>query len=155
MDVAINKMGVRVAQFDAALRASAAGANIAGASAGPYGCVVHTLMTPSAEETTLIQEVASKHGVLVVTTDKAQIDADDVEVATITCASAQIVSDATVTYTVWRNGALWAAAASATVTAGVVTLELATDDAGSYLVEIKRDGAGNYETGYVVIEAVE
>jgi hypothetical protein len=95
------------------------------------------------------------HSSLNVTSNKTTIIADGTDTATITCSAAAIAADASVDYAVWLDGVLYSEPASAPVASGAVTLTLATQEPGEYLIEIKRRGAGNYESGYITIRAQE
>lgn len=102
-----------------------------------------------------LQVVLVGHGALVLGVDQATINADGVDMATITCSDAVIAGDANVYYVARRGGEVVSVAnAQEAVVGGTVSLEFSTSTAGTYLVEVARQGVSEYETGYVVIEAV-
>ena len=99
-------------------------------------------------ETQLLAAMTAHHS-LPVTTDKAVIQADNSDTATITCSITSGASQ--VDYAVWLDNEPYTASASAPVSGGIVTLTLATALAGDYLIEITDDIA----TGYIEIIALE
>lgn len=84
---------------------------------------------------------------LLVATSQVAIDADNVDTAVITLST----PDAEMNYYVWLDGVEYSFGTVAAV-AGVVTLNLATDTPGQYLVLLARQ-SGNYATGMTIITA--
>lgn len=84
---------------------------------------------------------------LLVATTQTTITADNVDTAVIT----HETPDANMDYYVWLDGAEYAFGTVAAV-AGVVTLNLATDTPGAYMVLLARQ-SGNYATGIQLITA--
>lgn len=86
---------------------------------------------------------------LLVATTQITIDADNVDTAVIT----HETPDAQMNYYVWLDQVEYAFGTVAAV-AGVITLNLATDTPGQYLVLLARQ-SGNYATGMTIITAEE
>ncbi len=84
---------------------------------------------------------------LLVATTQITIDADNVDTAVITHST----PDANMNYYVWLDGVEYSFGTVAAV-AGVVTLNLATDTPGQYLILLARQ-SGNYATGMTIITA--
>lgn len=86
---------------------------------------------------------------LLLATTQITITADNVDTAVIT----HETPDANMNYYVWLDGVEYSFGTVAAV-AGVVTLNLATDTPGQYLVLLARQ-SGNYATGMTIITAEE
>lgn len=131
--------------------AAALGEKSIGVSTGPYGMVAHLADAADAGELALAETVLNGHNTLMVSTNKATITADGVDVATVTCADGAIAADGAVNYMVWRNGTLYAEG-SDNVVGGTVTLTLTSVVTGTFVIEVRRQGS-DYASGYVTVEA--
>ncbi len=109
--------------------------------------------TDVVDETTL-QAVIAAHNSLTISSDKAVIQANGVDTATITCSDTTIVADAALDYQVHdlESGSL-EMAGTLDVVSGTATLLFTSALAGTYLIELSRQGSGHYETGYIEVEA--
>jgi len=97
----------------------------------------------------IANSILSTWNTLLVATTQSTITADNVDTAVIT----HETPDANMDYYVWLDGVEYSFGTVAAV-AGVVTLNLATDTAGIYLVLLARQ-SGNYATGITIITAEE
>lgn len=97
----------------------------------------------------IANSVLTTWNTLLVATTQTTITADNADTAVITLDT----PDANMDYYVWLDGVEYAFGTVAAV-AGVVTLNLATDTAGIYMVLLARQ-SGNYATGIQLITAEE
>lgn len=117
-----------------------------GVSSGAGRCVVHLLAANPSDEQ-VAANVIAQAGTLTVNRDTGYINANGSETATITCATDQ----ASMAYVVTREGQVYSTG-TAQAAGGVVTLTLATNVVGTYVVSlIHPSGIGS---GSVTILAV-
>lgn len=122
-----------------------------GISTGWYGVVAHLPDGASQSDEQLALSVLKAHDTLNVVTDKATIQADGSDTATITCDDPALAGDADFAYTVWLDGEVYDNGTD-TPSGGVATLTLATNIAGIYEIEIRRN-TGDYASGVTTVEA--
>lgn len=109
------------------------------------------LETAEQSDKDLLTAIVGVYKSLPVNTDKATITADGADTATITCSDASIVGDANLAYFVTVDG-LDYGAGDVPVSGGAITLTLATDMPGTYIIEIWRK-TGNYAHGFILVTA--
>lgn len=95
----------------------------------------------------IANSILNNWNTLLVATTQTTITADNADTAVIT----HETPDANMDYYVWLDGTEYAFGTVAAV-AGVVTLNLATDTPGTYMVLLARQ-SGNYATGIQLITA--
>lgn len=110
------------------------------------------LSIPEGSDIAIANAIGNYHDTLVTTSDKMTIVANGADTATITCNDSSISNDATVEYTVWLGSDIYALTADALVANGRVSLALAVNEPGDYLIGIRQKTS--YKTGYITIKAV-
>jgi len=99
----------------------------------------------------LVTSILGVYKSLPVQTDKATITADNADTATITCNDASFAGDTDLGFYVTADGRNYGAG-DVPVVGGVITLTLATDVAGIYVIEVWRK-TGNYAHGFILVTA--
>lgn len=120
-----------------------------GMSSGPNGSVIH-LVDGNAQAVAIAQAAFDGYWALTVMTDKVTIQADDTDMATITCRDAKLAGLNTMRYHVLLDGLLYAQ--------GVVgrsgeefRLELTSEVTGRYVIVLW--SGITYQSGAVIVEA--
>lgn len=137
--------GARVEVVDRALR-NKLGDKIVGASSGGGKVRAHLTDASAIADEQTAQTVLENYGALNLSVDKTAISADGVDTATITYATT-----GTVDYVVYLDGQVYSTGAEPD-SGGTVTLTLATEIAGVYVVHII-ERTGNCGTGQVQVVA--
>lgn len=150
--VQVTKTIAHIATLDTAARFALATCTGA-ARGGDWGKIVFPLNhTITSEENTLAQTVINAIDTLTVATDKATIDADDTDTATITCNDSAIASDTEVEYRIYLNGALYSEGTAPVAAGEMEDLTLTAPVSGTYRVDIHRTN-DDFATGSVTITA--
>lgn len=144
--VSAAKNGVMIETLDQVVRAHFGG-RTSGLSSGPGGITIW--LDPTATEIEQADAATILAGVnaLVLTVDKATIQADGADKATVQVALADPEFD----YTVWLAGVIYAEGHDA-VAGGLAIVELTSTMAGQFMVEIRRR-VMDYASGHVVVTA--
>lgn len=142
----VKASNIAVQAVDAVARA-ALGAGCIGVSNAKG--VVRLHVEEAGQNVQIANSILDNWNSLLVVTTQITIDADNVDTAIIT----HETPDANMSYYVWLDGEEYSFGTVAAV-GGVVTLNLATDTPGQYLVLLARQ-SGNYATGMTIITAEE
>lgn len=139
-------VNIAVSILDPVARA-ALGSDCVGVSNRRGTSVIH--VEDSGQNVAIANSLFTAWNTLLIGATQSSIDADGVDTSILTHST----PDAAMDYYVWLDGADYAFG-EVTAIAGVVTLNLSTDVAGTYTVLLARK-AGNYASGISIIEAME
>jgi len=122
-----------------------------GMSAGPNGSIIH-LVDGSAANVAIAEAAFAGYWALVVGATKVAIAADGIDTTVISCNDPQLSGLTKVNYHVLLDGIEYASG-EADLDNGAITLELASDVPGRYVVIIW--SSVNYKSGAVIVEATD
>jgi len=122
-----------------------------GMSAGPNGSIIH-LVDGSAQNVAIAEAAFEGYWALQVNADKETIQADNTDTVTITCNDPQLANLTHVQYYVLFDGLQYAMGQAELVNGGI-TLELASDTPGDFIVIIWSDV--NYKSGAVIVRCLD
>ena len=132
--------------------ARSAVAQTIGVSVGPNGSIIHLPDNSNVATQSIAQQILDNLDDLSVNIDKTIMNEGDAD-PVITCSDASISGDSDVEYIVLLDDAVYASG-SATVTAGVATLNLLSPVEGFYEIVMYRT-TGNYASGSVLLTVNE
>ena len=122
-----------------------------GMSAGPYGTIIH-LADGSAQNVAIAEAAFEGYWALQVNADKETIQSDNTDTVTITCNDPQLATLTHVQYYVLFDGLQYAMGQAELVNGGI-TLELASDAPGEFIVIIWSDV--NYKSGAAIVRCLD